>query len=132
MIERARVVLDAGGLRRLADRSTRSLAVVRALRERDLWPALVPAPVLVEALTGDRDADRPVEELVACCDVVEQVGGDTARRGAWLRTAANRGTAVDALVVALAEPGGTVLVHHRPTIEALALFANGVFVERLS
>ena len=54
-----------------------------------------------------------------------------ARRSAWLRTAANRGTVVDAVVVALAEPGGTVLVVNRPTIEAMALFADGVFVERV-
>ena len=53
-----------------------------------------------------------------------------ARRAAWLRTAAGRGTAADALVVALAEPGGSVLSGGRRDLEALALFADDVFVER--
>ncbi|MEZ5232161.1 MAG: hypothetical protein R2755_14805 [Acidimicrobiales bacterium] len=125
------VVLDAGAVRRLSDRSARSLAVISALCDRGLWPARVPIAVVVEAVTGDRDADRHVEALLACCDVVTELDGTTARRAAWLRTAANRGTATDAVAVAMAEGGGTVLVHHRPTIEAMALFADGVFVERL-
>lgn len=130
--ERPRVVLDPGGLRRLADRSPRSLVVLRTLRERDLWPAVVPSAAVVEALTGDADADRQLDAFLACCDVIEHLDTATARRAAWLRTAANRGTAVDAIVVALAEPGGSVLVAHRPTVEAMALFADGVFVERLA
>lgn len=126
------VVLDPGGLRRLADRSPRSLAVLRTLRERDLWPAVVPSAAVVEALTGDADADRQLDAFLACCDVIEHLDTATARRAVWLRTAANRGTVVDAIVVALAEPGGSVLVAHRPTVEAMALFADGVFVERLA
>lgn len=132
IVERPRIVLDAGGLRRLADRSPRSLAVLATLRERDLWPAVVPSAVVVEALTGDADADRHLDAFLSCCDVVEHLDTTIARRAAWLRTAANRGTAVDAIVVALAEPGGSVLVTHRPTVEAMALFADGVFVERLA
>ena len=39
------------------------------------------------------------------------------------------GSAVDALVVALAEPGGTILTDDRADIETLAAFADGVEVE---
>ena len=130
-MERIRVVLDVGGLRRLADRSPRSLILLRTLRERGLWPGIVPSAVLAEALTGDAEADRAVEALLRGCEVIEQLDATTARRAAWLRTAANRGTALDAITVALAEPGGAVLVAQRPTIEAMALFADGVFVERI-
>lgn len=45
---------------------------------------------------------------------LEAFGGGESRelRAAWLRTRAARGSAVDALVVALAEPGGTILTRH--------------------
>lgn len=126
-----RLVLDGSAVRRLADRSARSTTVLRTLRERGLWPAQVPGVVVAEVLTGDADADRPLEAFLACCDVVDTVSAPLARRAAWLRAAANRGSVVDAVVVALAEGGGAVLVAGRPTVEAMALFADGVFVERL-
>lgn len=125
------LLLDATGLRRLAEPTARSLATLRALRAAQLWPALVPGFVLAEALTGDVTQDRLVEAFLPCCQVLEAVQPAVARRGAWLRTAAARGTATDGLLVALAEPGGAILVVNRPTIEAMALFADGVFVERL-
>ena len=124
-------MLDAGAVRRLADRSSRSVVLLAALRDRGLWPARVPSVAVAEALTGDAETDRPIEAFLRCCDVVDLVDGGLARRAAWLRTAANRGTVSDAVVVALAEPGGVVLVANRPTIEAMALFADGVFVERV-
>jgi hypothetical protein len=46
-------------------------------------------------------------------------------------TAARRGSAVDALVVALAEPGGTVLTSDLRDLEALAEHAQRVRVERV-
>jgi len=124
-------VLDAGAVRRLADRSPRSAVTLAALRDRGLWPARVPSVAVAEALTGDIEADRAVEAFLRCCDVVESIDGALARRAAWLRAAANRGTVADAVIVATAEPGGVVLVANRPTIEAMALFADGVFVERV-
>lgn len=124
------LVLDAGGLRLLAERSTRALALLRALRDRGLWPPLVPAPVLVECLTGDEATDAPIERLVATVNVVTELPEALARRAAWLRTAAGRGSSTEALVVALAEPGGAVLTRGNVRIEAMALFADRVFVER--
>ncbi|MFN0091204.1 MAG: PIN domain-containing protein [Acidimicrobiales bacterium] len=125
------VVLDAGGVRRLAERSTRSLAVLDALGRHGLLPLVVPSVVLVECLSGDPAEDAAVEQLLAGCRVVEHISAQRARRAAWLRTAAaGRGTTADALVVALAEPGGAVLTNRRP-LEALALYARDVFVERV-
>lgn len=125
------LLLDAAALRRLSERTGAALAVLEELRLAGLWPAKVPTFVLADALTGDVDADRALDSFLCCCDVVDGIAPAVARRAAWLRTAANRGTASDSLLVALAEPGGAVLVVNRPTIEAMALFADGVFVERL-
>jgi len=52
-----------------------------------------------------------------------------ARRATELRRKAAKGSAVDALVVAFAEPGGTVLTGDTEDIEALAAHARDVAVE---
>ncbi len=125
------LVLDSGALRRLAEPTAASMVLLRTLRNRGLWPALVPTVVVAETLTGDGATDRLVDAFLGCCDVREQVPLALARRAAWLRAAVGRGSSTDALLVAMAEPGGAVLVTNRPTVEAMALFADGVFVERL-
>ena len=53
----------------------------------------------------------------------------TARRAAELRRRARHGSAVDAVVVALAEPGGTVLTGDKADIKAIAAHAHHVTVE---
>ena len=125
------LVLDSGALRRLAEPSAGSLVLLRTLRTRGLWPAMVPTVVVAEALTGEAVTDQAVDTFLACCDVRDQVPLALARRAAWLRAAVGRGSTTDALLVAMAEPGGAVLVTNRPTVEAMALFADGVYVERL-
>ncbi len=52
----------------------------------------------------------------------------TARRAALLRFRATRGSAVDAVVVALAEHGGSVLTGDPEDLRALAAHADGVTV----
>ena len=54
-----------------------------------------------------------------------------ARRAARLRTLAGRGSAVDALVVAMAEPGGMVVTGDNADIGALAERADNVLVESI-
>src|SRR5690242_14088209 len=54
-----------------------------------------------------------------------------ARRAATLRRLARRGSDVDALVVAFAEPGGTVLTGDPPDLQALAAHADNVGVVRI-
>ena len=124
------LVLDSGGVSRLAQRSTRALALIAAFRQQGLWPPLVPSVVLVESLTGRGTRDANVNRLVKTCDVAESVPQPMARRAAELRHRARRGSAVDAVTVAAAEPGGTVLTSDPKDLEALAAHATAVTIER--
>jgi len=98
--QRMTLVLDSGGVSALAGHRARLVA----LRERGLWPPMVPSVVLAEALTGDHRRDHHANRLLAMC-VVEPVDEQLAREAACLRTATGRAgevSAVDALVVAAA------------------------------
>lgn len=125
------LVLDSGGVTRLAERSQRAAALLLALRQEDLWPPLVPSVVLVECLQGHPGRDALANRFLKTCDVVEEIAEPLARRAALLRRLARRGSAVDAVVVALAEPGGTVLTSDPGDLEALARHAHDVLVEKI-
>ena len=115
------LVLDSGGVSRLAVRSRQVATLILALRERDVWPPLVPSVVLVECLQGHDGRDAHANAFLKTCDIVEDVSVRVARRG----------SAVDALVVALAEPDGTVLTGDPDDLAALAQCAERVRVERI-
>jgi hypothetical protein len=87
--------------------------------------------VLVECLQGHAGRDAPENKFLKSCDILEQVDEALARRAAFLRRRARRGSAVDALVVAAAEPAGTVLTSDPDDLEALASHAQGVRIERI-
>lgn len=123
------LLLDSGGVSRLAERSPRALAVIRSLRTAQLWPPVVPSVVLVECLQGHPGRDAPTNRFLKTCVVDETVSQARARRAAHLRHLAARGSAVDALVVASAEPGGTVLTGDTADIRALTTQADRVSVE---
>jgi hypothetical protein len=123
------LVLDSGGVSRLAERTTRSLALLRSLREAELWPPIVPTVVLIECLHGHAGRDANINRFLKTCIIEGTVSEQLARRGARLRRLAGRGSAVDAVVVAAAEPGGTVLTADRAGIEPLAAHAHDVSVE---
>jgi hypothetical protein len=123
------LVLDSGGLSRLAARTKTSVSHIRALTAQGLWPPIVPTMVLVESLHGDAGRDANTHRFLKTCIVDPSVSTDLARRAAELRRRARTGSAVDALVVALAEPGGTVLTGDRRDIEALGAHADRVSVE---
>ena len=125
------LVLGSGAVTRLAERSRSTLALILALREEGLWPPRVPSVVLVECLEGHAGRDAIANQLLKTCDVVENVPEGVARRAALLRRRARRGSAVDALVVAMAEPGGTVLTTDPADLEALAAHAQRVMIERV-
>jgi predicted nucleic acid-binding protein len=125
------LVLDSGAVTRLSERSPRALALIRALRDEGLWPPLVPSVVLVESLSGDGPRDAAANRFLRTCDVREAIPEALARRAASLRTKAKRGSAVDAVVAAVAEPGGTVLTGDRADLHALAEHAQGVAIETL-
>jgi hypothetical protein len=123
------LVLDSGGFSKLSARTRSSLALIRALRDTGLWPAVVPTMVLVESLRGDAARDANANRFLKTCIIDAEVSPAVARRAAELRRRSRAGSAVDALVVALAEPGGTVLTGDRADLEALAAHADGVTIE---
>ena len=125
------LVLDAGGVSRLSERSRAAAALIAELQAGRLWPPVVPSPVLVEALQGEPAKDAAANRLLKTCDAVEDIPVSLARRAARLRSLARRGSAVDALVVAFAEAGGSVLTSDPGDLRALAEHARSVAVERV-
>ena len=85
------LVLDSGGVSRLAERSRQAAALILAFRELDLWPPLVPSVVLVECLQGHAGRDALTNRFLRICDVVEVISETLARRAALLRRQAHRG-----------------------------------------
>jgi hypothetical protein len=122
------LILDSGAIDRLARPSPRVTALVAELGTTPSWPPLILSPVLVECLRGDAGHDAWVNRLLKACDLVEHIPQGLARRAALLRARARRGSAIDALVVAAAEPGGTVLTSDVGDIGALAAYADRVMV----
>ncbi|MEZ4300222.1 MAG: hypothetical protein R3B70_46890 [Polyangiaceae bacterium] len=125
------LVLDSGGVSCLAARTGRAAALILALRQQGLWPPVVPSVVLVECLQGDSGRDALTNRFLKTCDVVEDVPESLARRAALFRRRARKGSAIDALVVAFAEPGGTILTSDPKDLSALAQYAHAVLVERV-
>ena len=125
------LIIDSGGVSRLAERSTRTLALIRALRGGGLWPPIAPTVVLVESLRGHSGRDANTNRFLKTCIIETLVAERTARRAAELRRQARHGSAVDAMVVALAEPAGTILTGDSADIEALAAHAHHVTVETI-
>ena len=123
------LVLDSGGFGRLSERSKQTLALIEELRTAGFWPPVVPTMVLVESLQGHPGRDANANRFLKTVIKVESVGVELARRAAELRRRARHGSAVDALVVAVAEPNGVVLTGDEADITALAAVSNGVAVE---
>lgn len=125
------LILDSGGVSRLAERTRESASTIAALHQCGLWPPAVPTPVLIESLQGDAHRDATANRLLKTCEVIDEIPQKLARRAAFLRAQARRGSAVDALVVALAEPGGSVLTSDPNDLDALATHAHDVVIERV-
>ncbi|MDA8267664.1 MAG: hypothetical protein M0013_04730 [Actinomycetota bacterium] len=125
------LVLDSGGVSFFAKRNQDAVATIRALVRDGAWPPLVPSVVLVESTTGRQRNDAAVNRLLNTCDVREDLPVSLARRAGELRHLARRGSAVDAVVVASAEPGGVVLSGDVEDLSALASHTSAVRVERI-
>ena len=125
------LVLDSGGVSFLAKRNQVAVAAIRALARDGLWPPLVPSVVLAEVVTGRQRGDATMNRLLKTCDVAEELPASLARRAGELRHLAGRGSAVDAIVVASAEPGGVVLSGDVEDLSALSTHANAVRIERV-
>lgn len=125
-----RLVLDSGGLTSLARRPDDAAALIAVFKRDQLWPPVVPSVVLVESLSGRPRTDARVNRLLKTCDIVEELPERLARRAGALRALARQGSAVDAVVVAMAEPGGAVLGGDLKDLRALAAHAHDVTVHR--
>jgi hypothetical protein len=125
------LILDSGGVSLLAKRDQDAVAAIRALVRVGTWPPLVPSVVLAESTTGRQHNDAAVNRLLKTCDVREDLPASLARRAGELRHLAERGSAVDAVVVASAEPGGVVLTGDIEDLGALASHADAVRIERI-
>ena len=123
------LALDSGAFIRLGERSKRSLALIQEFKSAGLWPPVVPVMVLVESLQGHPGKDANSNRFLKTVLNDEVVSIEVARRAAELRRRAKRGSAVDALVVAAAEPNGTVLTGDEADITALAAYSRNVSVE---
>jgi hypothetical protein len=84
--------------------------------------------VLVESLQGRPGRDAMLNQFIATCLLENSVPLTLARRAAELRRRARKGSAVDALVIALAEPNGAVLTGDVAHLHALAAHAKQVTV----
>jgi predicted nucleic acid-binding protein len=122
------LVLDSGGFSHLAERSRRTLALIEEFRDAGLWPPIVPTTVLIESLHGHPGRDANANRFLRTVVTDDVVAVAVARRAAELRRRARRGSAVDALVVATAEPNGIVLTGDEADITALATHARNVAV----
>ena len=125
------LILDSGGISFLAKRNEDTAATIRVFVRDGLWPPRVPSVVLVESLTGRQQSDALVNRLLKTCDVFEELSEAMARRAADLRHQARRGSAVDAVLVAVAEPSGTILTGDVGDLKALASYADGVTIQRV-
>ncbi len=123
------LVLDSGGFGRLSERSKRALALIEEFRTAGLWPPVVPTMVLVDSLQGHAGRDANANRFLKTVITDESVVVEVARRAAELRRRSRHGSAVDALVVAVAEPNGIVLTGDEADITALAAVSKGVAVE---
>ena len=124
------LVLDSGGVSRLAQRRPETAALIAVCKRDGLWPPIVPTVVLAESLSGRQRTDAIVNRLLKTCNVVEKLPKHVARRAGSLRALAGQGSAVDAVVIAMAEPGGAVLGGDLKDLRALARHARDVTVHR--
>ena len=124
------LVLDSGGVSRLAQRRPETAALIAVFKRDGIWPPIVPTVVLAESLSARQRTDATVNRLLKTCDVVEELPEHIARRAGSLRALAGQGSAVDAVVIAMAEPGGAVLGADLKDLRALASHSRAVTVHR--
>ena len=124
------LVLDSGGVTRLSRQHQDSAAMIAVFKRDGIWPPIVPSVVLVESLSGRQRTDALVNRFLKTCDIVEELPEHVARRAGALRGMARQGSAVEAVVVAMAEPGGAVLGGDVKDLRAIASHADGVLVHR--
>ena len=115
----------------MSRRRTGSSSIIDIFKAKHLWPPVIPTVVMAESLSGRPHTDASVNRLLKLCEIDEHVPKPVARRAGELRALAKQGSVVDAIVVALAEPGGAVLTNDLADFRALAAHADNVHVYRV-
>ena len=123
-----RLLVDSGAVDRLARHDEQSLVYLASLARDGYWPPVIPTVVLTECVSGTQHKDALANRFIKTCQVLEELPEETARRAGKLRSQTKRGSAVDAILVALAEPGGVVITEDTRDLEALASNASNVVV----
>lgn len=113
----------------MAKRNQDAAATIRVFVRDGLWPPMVPTVVLAESVTGRQRNDANINRLLKTCDIFEELPEALARRAGELRFLARRGSAVDSILVATAEPAGTVLTGDEEDLKALASHADQVTIQ---
>ncbi len=122
-------VLDRAGVHALSERCSSALALVQSLRDRDLWPPIVPSAVVAESLSGDPARDVDVLRFLRTCVVEDHLPLTVAIRAAELRRRAGGGTLGEAVAVAIAEPDAIVLTGAEATTSTLVSHSDNVTLE---
>ncbi len=123
-----RLLIDSGAVDRLARGDEQSVADIRKWKREGGWTPVIPTVVLTECVSGTQHKDARANRFIKTCQVLEELPEDTARRAGQLRSQTKRGSAVDAILVALAEHGGVVITEGTRDLEALASNARNVTV----
>jgi len=124
------LILDSGGVSRLAERSQQAVALILALREAGLWPPKVPSVVLVECLEGHagRDAaENRFSRRVTSRRSYPNLSRVARRYCGGVRAAVRRRCTRGGVRRA----GGTVLTSDPHDLQALAARAEGVAIVRI-
>ena len=120
------LVLDSGAVTGLGRRDRQTAARIAALRQRGLWPPIVPTAVFVDSVTGNRVRDALANRAVGLA-VIYPLDEPLACRAAQLRGRARAGSAEDAVVVATAELLETlVITGNYDDLARLSRHANGI------
>ncbi|WP_420623877.1 hypothetical protein [Candidatus Poriferisodalis sp.] len=125
------LILDSGAVTHLAQQREQSLADIEELKRQRLWPPIVPTIVLAECISGRQDTDALVYKFLKMCETQDALPRKIAQRAGDLRTRAKAGSVVDAVLVAMAEPGTTILTADLKDLDRLAIHAQQVTIRSL-
>lgn len=128
-----RLILDSAAVTQLARRDHETIERLYALKRNNRWPPIVPSVVLAECLSGRQSTDAITNRFLKSCIIDERVPEKVARNAGRLRDRTGRASeisAVDAIVVATAEPDGIVLGTDLKDLDALATHTRDVVVEQ--
>ena len=124
------VILDSGALTELVDRRSAVNAILEELR-RENYRVVIPAVVLVEALSGKR-GDEPINQIIKRAAEVPASDEQRCRLAAGLRARTPDASPVDALVVAEAVVAPAqlvpVILTFDPHVRAVAATADRLIV----